>query len=324
HVVSQDHKHAVSNPSDRSNFEEAVLCADSKGESAIMLVMKVVYWLAKECIPLSKYGSLMQLLKFLGTPNMAALKVGKNIDYTSYTTACDILSALSDFIDSGVTEKLQQSPTINIMTDESTDIVVHHKLCISARVVDPINLTPSTLFLTDLRITSATGEGIFNAIKEHLAGRNIALARVSGLGTDGASVMTGKKKGLTGRFLEHNPHLLNTHCSAHRLALCSEQAAEKIPAMKYYQQILESIFYYFKKSPDRCDKMQAVQKLLNDPCLKYREVHQVSWLSFYEALDAIFKTMDSLLTFSQPVLMTKRWASRRNLAMTFSCTQPIP
>ena len=180
HVVSQDHKSAVSNPGERSNFEEAVVCADSKEESAIMLVMKVVYWLAKECIPLSKYGSLMQLLELLGTPNMGALKVGENINYTSYTTACDILSAVSDFIDSGVTEQLQKSPTITIMTDESTDIVVHHKLCISARIVSPIDLKPSTLFLTDLRITSATGEGIFNAIKEHLGGRNIALARISG------------------------------------------------------------------------------------------------------------------------------------------------
>jgi hypothetical protein len=55
-----------------------------------------------------------------------------------------------------------------------------------------------------------------------------------GLGTDGAAVMTGKKKGLTGRFLELNPHLINTHCSAHRLALCTEQAAEKIPGNKCF------------------------------------------------------------------------------------------
>ncbi len=50
-----------------------------------------------------------------------------------------------------------------------------------------------------------------------------------GLGTDGATVMTGKKEGLTGHFLRQNPHLVQTHCSAHRLALCSEQAAENIP-----------------------------------------------------------------------------------------------
>lgn len=41
--------------------------------------------------------------------------------------------------------------------------------------------------------------------------------------------MTGRKNGLTGHFLQENPMLINTHCSAHRLALCTEQAAQKIP-----------------------------------------------------------------------------------------------
>lgn len=42
--------------------------------------------------------------------------------------------------------------------------------------------------------------------------------------------------------------------------------------MKYYQEIIESLFYYFKKSPGRCDKMEAVQKVLNEPQLKYRYI----------------------------------------------------
>ena len=36
---------------------------------------------------------------------------------------------------------------------------------------------------------------------------------------------------------------------------------------------------------------------LNDPVLRYREVHQVRWLSFYQALDVVYRTIDSLLSF---------------------------
>lgn len=68
-------------------------------------------------------------------------------------------------------------------------------------------------------------------------------------------------------------------------------------AMKYYQSILESLFYYFKKSPQRCEQVAAVQALLDEPSLKYREVHQIRWLSFYQALDAVYRTLDSLLTY---------------------------
>lgn len=43
-----------------------------------------------------------------------------------------------------------------------------------------------------------------------------------------------------------NPAMNNVHCIAHRLALCTSQAAEKSPLMKKHQQILCDLFYYFK------------------------------------------------------------------------------
>lgn len=185
HLVSSDHKAALGNNSARTQFAQATANVDSKEEAAITTIMRVIYWMAKECVPLSKYQSLIQLLKLLGTPNLDVLKIGEKIDYSSYTTACDILNALSTTLDKAVTEKLHQSPFITILTDESTDICVNHKLCISARIVDPVSLSPSTLFLTDLHITSATGEGIFNAIKEHLNSRTLdgiplSITKVSG------------------------------------------------------------------------------------------------------------------------------------------------
>ena len=72
-----------------------------------------------------------------------------------------------------------------------------------------------------------------------------------GLGTDGASAMVGKKEGLIGHFLRENPHIANTHCAAHRLALCSEQAPEAVPELEAYLKNLENVFYHFKKSPKK-------------------------------------------------------------------------
>lgn len=43
-----------------------------------------------------------------------------------------------------------------------------------------------------------------------------------------------------------NPHMNNVHCIAHKLALCTSQAADKIPHLKQHQQILTDLFYYFK------------------------------------------------------------------------------
>ena len=115
--------------------------------------------------------------------------------------------------------------------------------------------------------------------------------------TDGASVMTGKKEGLVGQFLRVNPHIVNTHCSAHRLALCAKQAGKNILAVAEFARSIEQIYYHFKKSPHKVDMMQEIQEVLNDPILRYREVHQIRWLSFNDALQTVVRTLDSLLTY---------------------------
>ncbi len=298
HTKNGQHQLAVSVPKEQENFAKAVNKALTQEEKAIMICMKVVYFLCKEVIPLSKYKSFIDFLQELETPNLSSLRIKDSIDYSSYPTALDLLKSISDTLDQNVTDKMKQSPVITLLTDESTDIVVHHKLVINCRIVDPTSLQPSTYFLTDLRLTGATGKDIFEAIRLHVEeARGIPIQMISGLGTDGASVMTGRGEGLAGHFLRCNPHLTNCHCSAHRTALVSEQAANSIPAMKEYQKTLENLYYHFRKSPVKSDKLLAVQKVLEDPQIKYREVHSVRWLSFYNVVEAVYRTFDSLITY---------------------------
>ena len=40
-----------------------------------------------------------------------------------------------------------------------------------------------------------------------------------------------------------------------------------------------------------------VQEVLNEPQLKYKEIHQIRWLSFYKALETLYLTWDSLVIF---------------------------
>ena len=49
---------------------------------------------------MSKYTNMMKFLKEVGTPNLDSLiNVNKRADYSSYNTAVDLLTALSDVID---------------------------------------------------------------------------------------------------------------------------------------------------------------------------------------------------------------------------------
>jgi len=46
-----------------------------------------------------------------------------------------------------------------------------------------------------------------------------------------------------------------------------------------YQSVLTGIFYYFKGSAVRTHKLSDIQTLLDEPTLKVKEVHQVSFHS---------------------------------------------
>lgn len=193
---------------------------------------------------------------------------------------------------------MSKSPVITVLANESTDITVTKRLTIYAQITNPKNMLPSTEFVTNVKITEGTGAAISGKIIQQLKSFEISNPRnIMGLGSDGASAMTGINLGTAGMMTRENPHLLSVHCVAHRLALVTSQAAEEIPALKDYQETITSLYYYFKNSPCRQDKLSKIQNILDSPCIKYKEVHSVRWLSFYIALEAVYRTLDSLLTY---------------------------
>lgn len=58
---------------------------------------------------------------------------------------------------------------------------------------------------------------------------------------------------------------------------------------------MTKLFYYFKVSAEREKEVHKVQGLLDHPMLKYKEIHAVRWLSFYDGLETIYKTLIAYL-----------------------------
>lgn len=101
---------------------------------------------------------------------------------------------------------------------------------------------------TNVHVADGTAATITESITKALNQRNVPLQKVTGLGSDGASVMTSNTEGVTGKLQRLNPKIVNIHCTAHRLQLCASQAANKVKYLKEFQQLLINIFYYFKQS----------------------------------------------------------------------------
>ena len=215
---------------------------------------------------------------------------------------------------------MAESQTVTVLADESTDITTRKKLVIYAQIVDD-QLQPSTHFVANVECRDGSGAGVANTVVETMGNFGVPVNKIMGFGSDGAAVMTGRDKGATGMLLRQNPHLVNVHCIAHRLALCTSQAAETVPGMVEFHDSICKLFYYFKRAPARVARFAEIQRLLEMPELKIREVHGVRWLSLYEALEVVFRSLDSLLTYFQENDDAKAIGLKKKVNILFSLNQ---
>ncbi|XP_053400419.1 zinc finger protein 862-like [Mercenaria mercenaria] len=116
-----------------------------------------------------------------------------------------------------------------------------------------------------------------------------------GFSSDGAALMVGKQNGVAYRLKSDSPYMLDMHCTAHRLALSSLDAAKSVKEVRYFESMLHTLHTYFSRSSKRLEHLRAWQDVLEDPKIKVLPVHQVRWLSFANCVTNVRRTLLSLL-----------------------------
>ena len=95
--------------------------------------MKVVFWLAKNDIPLNKLPKAVELCRALECPKL--LSNSNPVTYENNISGCQMLSAISNSIEEVIWRELDESTAFGIMIDESTDIscephlIIYVKYC---------------------------------------------------------------------------------------------------------------------------------------------------------------------------------------------------
>ena len=158
-------------------------------------------------------------------------------------------------------------------------------------------IVPETHFLTNTTIEEeqCTAPVVTQKIQNVIIARSIPVDKVMSFRSDGASIMT--VGGVSTLLKKENPFMINIHCMAHRLALCTSQAANQLEKMEKYRQLLTDLYYYFSKSAKRVAGLKAIQEILESPPLKIKEMHSVRWFAFYSALETVYRSWDALVTY---------------------------
>ena len=334
HTETADHRASAQVPRLKKNIDKLNKKALSEKEKGIITCLKVTLWMVNENLAITKFSSLMQLLQDLKCPDIDILKVTNEINYTSDFSFGEFLQAINNVVEKETIETLEDSQYVTALGDETTDIAITKKFILYAQVCTP-DMEGKTLFISNTKVPDGTGKTISTEIYKQMSNRGVDEHKVTGLGSDGAKVMTGVGEGVTGHMLRKNAHLVNVHCNPHRLNLCISQAAEKVPAMVQYCQTLDDIGDYFKKSSNRNEKMAEVHEALGTNYLKYKEYCPTRWLSLYNCLDVVHRTMDALLTYfgrnmdrvqKDPKAngLTKKVATRKFICITHFLRDIIP
>ena len=304
HADSTDHRFAVKEDLQKKNLVSVTHKAIAKKTEAAVSAMRCVYWLAKEGLPISKYESLVKFCKLQGCTALNDLDSGKNATYLSWQTAEEILEAIVEVIVGDIDEQLKACKFMSVMIDESTDITVTKKLVIYGRTVTD-NLEQQTFFLGNIPFNDAhiNAKMVFEKLKTFLQSRGVEIHdKIYGFGSDGASIMVGRQTGVATQVKQENPHAINVHCFAHKLALCTGKAADSVPYIgKVFQRTMTDLYYYFKKSTCRKEELSKIQKVLELPEVKIKEVHEVRWFACYSALNAIYLSWKALVVYFKDI-----------------------
>ena len=133
--------------------------------------------------------------------------------------------------------RIKNSPYIGIMVDETLDLATTKKLVTFCKIVNNNELKIE--FCANNEVMNSTAETIHDAITEWLASVGVNIEKVSGLGSDGATVMTG-------RLQEVNPPIIHVWCAAHRAALDIFWAAKGVLYLQKVQEMLVNIFNFYE------------------------------------------------------------------------------
>ena len=289
HSKSSDHTDAVRSTLEATQAASVFTAVRERAEKAILTLLKAAYFVAKEDVAILKFDELINLLERCDCPDLPR-ELYRNRD------GChEFVTVIGDCIESDMVELMCNSPYLGIMIDESTDLSVRKNLLLYVNAMTSSG-DVNSYFANITEMKHCDANALTEAIVEYLREKKIDVSRVSGLGSDGASVMTGRHNGVGAKLKKLNPFMLSMHCVAHKLALASENAASQVPYCRQHHSTLKGLYNFFHTSPNHYSALKEMMEILNDPVVHIQQVHTIRWLTMHRAVEAVRKCFPSLLS----------------------------
>lgn len=231
-------------------------------------MMKVLHWLIEHNLAPSLFDSLIEMITKIDSSKIQRVRIAKNAKYTSTNTVTDFVESMASVVRDETVRELNTAPSpyFGLMLDEgSSAVAVRKMLGISVKFMD-IDGNPAVKYLATKEVVDGKAQTMVDTVQETFESIGVTSwqQKLRSLGTDGASVMLGKKEGVGAKLAQQCQSLITVHCNNHRLALAARDSFKGIPEMLKIEELLSGLYNFFHWSPNRSNSLRAVQEAFNE------------------------------------------------------------
>ena len=141
------------------------------------------------------------------------------------------------------------------MVDEAANVSVVELLISFVQFANTETGAPEVHFLSIQDVlensTSANAVTVVKLIRGELSKDGLDINKLSGLASDGASVMTVSCNGVAAKLSETVPALISIYCICHRLALACNDANDSLTPISQVKTVLQQLWSFFEYSAAR-------------------------------------------------------------------------
>ena len=222
-----------------TNAGKALLALKTAERNRLVFLFRNAHAVMKHNRPISDYTWLCELDKAKGSD------IGQT--YLNNKASLDFIKSISNHESEKSKEMLDQSHFFSIMMDGSTDISGDEQEALYIRTSHLGK--PIERFLSIGSPNSTRSIDLESFIMKVFDDNGINANKLVGLGSDGASNMTGKKGDLAALLKSNvNSELVNVHCFAHRLELAFRDVLKKNKKYEKVMTLLIGLHYFYKRS----------------------------------------------------------------------------
>ncbi len=279
----------------------------ARNREILLLVLQNIRFLARQGLPLRGDGdecgsNFTQLLRLRGVDHKGvdSWMSKKTNKYTSPDIQNECLQLMALFILREVSRNIAGSHCFSVMADECTDCSNKEQFTINIRWIDQ-HLNEHEDFIGLYQVSTIDAASLVSAIRDVLLRMNAKVADCRGQCYDGASNMSGARKGVAAMITKEESRAIYTHCYGHALNLA---VADTVKQSKVCGDALDTAFEItrlIKFSPKRNAAFDRIKSgSQDDGCsspIGIRTFCHTRWTVRGDAIESIlvnYSTLDDL------------------------------